>query len=177
MNSIAYSCPNGHLHLIEDNVFVEAIENKIVVTTLNNYVMPLMRYDIGDMGTLDSVKCPFNSNPIIKINRCRYNEHIVTSETGKLNPYILSSIIERITDEIGYVILQYQFIQTSYYEFFVKLVIDSNFNEWKDAIVNIFKKNIKDEYLKKCKFNFEFYNDRLLNENTEKLHFFKNEII
>lgn len=57
---------NG-LHIIEDNNFIEVIDSagkpcepgakgEIVVTTLNNYSMPLIRYKIGDVGVLQTYK-------------------------------------------------------------------------------------------------------------------------
>ena len=61
MNSIAYECPCGNLHCFETNVKVEVLddadrqleegmEGQLCVTTLNNFVMPLIRYKVGDYG-------------------------------------------------------------------------------------------------------------------------------
>ena len=52
-------------HLNEDNVFVEILDDNdqptttgnITVTKLNNYLMPLIRYQIGDIGTLEQYHC------------------------------------------------------------------------------------------------------------------------
>lgn len=177
MNSIAYMCPNGHLHIMEDNVFIEEINNRFIISTLNNYAMPLLRYDIGDTGSIFFDKCPFNSSPIIVLNKCRKNEYIKTEDGKRLNPYILSNIIESITDEIGYIILQYQFIQTSYYEFIVKFNLDKRYSKWENTVKELFYKYIKDDFLKKCTFNFQFCNDELLDKKSGKMHFFVNQIM
>jgi phenylacetate-CoA ligase len=56
---IAFECPRGSLHVNSDNVYLEADENKhAIVTTLRNYAMPLIRYDLGDIIEISEDKCP-----------------------------------------------------------------------------------------------------------------------
>lgn len=56
---IAYECPNGSLHVMATNLVVEILDREgnevspgesgeVVVTDLNNYAMPLIRYRVGD---------------------------------------------------------------------------------------------------------------------------------
>lgn len=58
VNSIAYECPEGNLHCMEDNVYVEILDDEgnpvpegeagnIYVTTCHNHAMPFIRYGIG----------------------------------------------------------------------------------------------------------------------------------
>ena len=58
---IAYSCPEGSLHLMMENLYVEVLREdgttaavgepgEIVLTDLTNRAMPLIRYRIGDFG-------------------------------------------------------------------------------------------------------------------------------
>lgn len=58
---IAYACPEGRLHVMADNVVVEALRpdgtpadpgeaGELVITDLNNRAMPLIRYRVGDFG-------------------------------------------------------------------------------------------------------------------------------
>ncbi len=64
---IAYECPHHRMHLNSDNVIVEIMNGKndnqgngfgeLVVTNLNNYMMPIIRYKIGDMGNVLSGEC------------------------------------------------------------------------------------------------------------------------
>lgn len=60
---IAYECPEGTLHLIPTNHFVELLRDdgtpaapgepgSVVITDLNNAVMPLIRYRVGDTASL-----------------------------------------------------------------------------------------------------------------------------
>jgi phenylacetate-CoA ligase len=66
MSSIASECKDhSGLHITMDHTLVEVVdengiacppgvEGEIVVTTLNNFSMPLIRYKIGDIGTMSS---------------------------------------------------------------------------------------------------------------------------
>ena len=72
MNGIAYECPNNHLHVLEDNVYVEVYckdainkygEGEAIVTNLNNWGMPLIRYNQADRIILSQCKddCSYDS--------------------------------------------------------------------------------------------------------------------
>ncbi|NLD88082.1 MAG: phenylacetate--CoA ligase family protein [Clostridiales bacterium] len=66
---LAYECPNGAMHIIEENVYVEILDpvtlkeitdgsvGLIAVTDLTNYAMPRLRYILGDIGSLSSDTC------------------------------------------------------------------------------------------------------------------------
>lgn len=61
VGDIACSCDLGKLHVSEWNNFIEVdSKNKIgnfFVTNLNNYAMPIIRYDIGDIGSKIKHRC------------------------------------------------------------------------------------------------------------------------
>ena len=61
--SIAGECKDGLIHIFSFNNYLEIVdqnnnpiiegqEGRIIVTTLHNYSMPLIRYEIGDMAVL-----------------------------------------------------------------------------------------------------------------------------
>jgi len=64
---IAHECPEGNLHVTSENVFVEIIRHgervstgqagEIVVTHLDAYGMPMIRYRTGDIGKLKAGRC------------------------------------------------------------------------------------------------------------------------
>jgi phenylacetate-CoA ligase len=66
---IAHECPEGGMHLCAENVIVEIIDGdaqpvptgetgEIVVTHLDAYAMPFIRYRTGDIGRLKPGRCP-----------------------------------------------------------------------------------------------------------------------
>lgn len=63
---IAYECPSHHMHIIDENVFVQSINNELCITTLVNYCMPLIKYNIGDVGNIeDNSGCNYSSSRYI----------------------------------------------------------------------------------------------------------------
>jgi phenylacetate-CoA ligase len=73
VGAIAGQCERGAMHLFVFNNWVEVVDEKnqpvgpgqqgrILVTTLHNYAMPLIRYDIGDTAVLGDAYCPCGSN-------------------------------------------------------------------------------------------------------------------
>lgn len=65
---IAAECPAGSMHILTDNVYVEICRNDepvapgefgdIVVTSLSNRAMPLVRCRVGDSGSISAQPCP-----------------------------------------------------------------------------------------------------------------------
>lgn len=45
---IAYECPCGNMHVVMENVIVEEEDGEIIVTNLNSFSMPIIRYKLGD---------------------------------------------------------------------------------------------------------------------------------
>ncbi len=65
---IAHECPRGRMHLTAENVIVETVDpqgcslpvgqvGEIVVTHLDAYAMPFIRYRTGDVGRLEPGRC------------------------------------------------------------------------------------------------------------------------
>ncbi|HWP59897.1 MAG TPA: hypothetical protein VNL14_18545 [Candidatus Acidoferrales bacterium] len=62
---IAFECPAGRLHVNQEQVYVEALApesgapgGKLLITDLENYGQPFIRYQIGDYGELSDERCP-----------------------------------------------------------------------------------------------------------------------
>jgi phenylacetate-CoA ligase len=66
---VAWECRDGRLHVNAEHVLVEIVDEagrsaepgvlgRMLVTTLQNSVMPLVRYEIGDWGALAGGRCP-----------------------------------------------------------------------------------------------------------------------
>lgn len=71
VSQIATECKahNG-LHIVMENQYVEVEENKIIVTNLNNYAMPFIRYRIGDMASqiaMEACACGRHSERLLGI--------------------------------------------------------------------------------------------------------------
>jgi phenylacetate-CoA ligase len=96
VGNIAHEC-NFHegLHILSENNLVEVLNNdnepvkkgelgKIVVTNLNNYGMPFIRYEIGDMAVLSDKECSCGRGmPLLERVVGRQSD-IIYSPSGKL---------------------------------------------------------------------------------------------
>jgi phenylacetate-CoA ligase len=68
VGAFAYECPQGNMHIYSENVFVELLKDGlpvppgkdgvITVTGLNNYCLPLIRYQLDDIGFFPDGDCP-----------------------------------------------------------------------------------------------------------------------
>ncbi|MEO0092280.1 MAG: hypothetical protein ABIK61_06200 [candidate division WOR-3 bacterium] len=107
--AIAQECKehNG-LHVFIDSYFVESLENQeIIVTDLENYIMPFIRYQTGDFGVLkkDICKCgrPF---PLMEITYGRVSDLIVTSNGQFLRASFFASLVKKNQE-----VRQFQIVQ------------------------------------------------------------------
>ncbi|MDR7438928.1 MAG: hypothetical protein QN181_03420 [Armatimonadota bacterium] len=62
---LAFECPEGTLHLVSESAYLETLPDphlpeggRILVTSLHNRLFPLLRYEIGDTGTVEEAACP-----------------------------------------------------------------------------------------------------------------------
>ncbi len=122
---IAFECQDGNLHINSDHVYLESIKSEefadtgsLVVTELNNSYNPLIRYQLGDLGSIseDSCKCGIGF-PILKNLTGREGNFIVTP----MDQYIFSAILS-YTFKDG--IKQFQGIQNKKDELIIKIVRD-----------------------------------------------------
>jgi phenylacetate-CoA ligase len=61
---IANECPQGGLHIFAEGMYVEVLEagsdgrGEIVISNLDSFTLPLIRFRTGDLGVLESSDCP-----------------------------------------------------------------------------------------------------------------------
>ena len=122
MNAIAYESPDHHMYVLDDNVYVEiknsdsfsrSGEGKTIITNLNNYAMPLIRYDQGDV-VLANV-----SSHIKNMIGCQHTitiDHIkgrvcksLSKSVPELSQYVLSDIVSEANNIFKDCIPSYRF--------------------------------------------------------------------
>jgi len=105
--NIACECRRGHMHVFTDMVWLEAQAGELIVTSLTNRLMPLIRYAIGDAGALSDAHCdcglPF---PLMQMGVCRQNDFIVAPDGRRLHPAFFNRLLYGQTD-----VQAYQFVQ------------------------------------------------------------------
>lgn len=109
--NMAVECQHGNQHVFSDMVYMESVqedgESKLLVTSLTNRVMPFIRYQIGDSGTLKAGECSCGSPfPMMEMGLCRSNDIIRTPAGKRIYPSYFIHLLDELSG-----IRQYQFEQ------------------------------------------------------------------
>ena len=115
---IAWECPAGGMHVNADVVRLEVlddtnqpvpdgVEGHLVATLLVNTAMPLLRYRIGDRGSLLTGRCdcghPF---PLLGVVTGRGADVLVLAGGRRVSPYAVTCAMEQVGDVLRYQVTQ-----------------------------------------------------------------------
>lgn len=178
VNSIAYECPEGKLHCLTDNIYLETVGEKeeLCVTTLQNRAMPLVRFNLEDRGKIVSGQsCPCGcSGDILELSAGRANDWIIRSDGSRRHPYLLMQLIDNLNEEMDGMILQYQIIQKDFDRFLINIITEEEvFKEIEGEIDRGIKKRLEDNVTVEV----EWSEHLLPAEETGKLAVFRSEIM
>lgn len=105
--NIACECRHGNMHVFTDMVWLESVGGPLLITSLTNRLMPMIRYENGDSGELLEGECacglPF---PLMQMEVCRQNDFIVAPGGKRLHPSFFNRLLYGKTQ-----VAQYQFVQ------------------------------------------------------------------
>src|SRR5918996_132220 len=118
VKEIAWQCPvRAGYHVNADWLVVEFDSNdpapgrpagRLLVTSLYNFAMPLLRYEVGDAGFALEERCPCGRGlPLILPTLGRSVDHVALANGTLVPPYSLTCAVEAIEG-----MQQYQFVQT-----------------------------------------------------------------
>lgn len=130
VGSIAHECEARSLHIMAENLIVEsdAAEagqaGELIITDLHNTVTPLIRYRLGDYGTLSNRSCTCGKTlPLIENIHGRAYDLIILPDGRKVHPELLMYVFEEFKAQSG-AIKQFQALQTAPNRFILKLVVN-----------------------------------------------------
>jgi len=119
--NIACECRHGNMHVFSDMVWLESANGQLLVTSLTNRLMPMIRYENGDCGELLEGECacglPF---PLMAMGLCRSNDFIVAPGGRRLHPSFFNRLLYGRTE-----VRQYQFVQDDPQRVVLRLVADA----------------------------------------------------
>ena len=181
LGTIAYECPCGNMHILQDNVFLEVNSSEIngnpstgraLVTGLINTVMPLIRYEIGDILTINKSKSDckcHNTNNELQIIHGRTINSIDTPEL-KLNSYILISCIDAINNDLDNLIREYMFrYSLKRKQLTCIFCLEKQYDSWKTTIKEHFEKQIQKYRIDTHKINIIYkYQERIVWDKLSK---------
>ncbi len=120
--NIAWECRHGNMHVFADLVYLESVqgegEDRLLVTSLTNRLMPFIRYDIGDSGHLLEGECACGSPfPLMEMGMCRQND-LIRSRAGKrIHPGFFNHLLDGQAQ-----VRQFQWVQRDFERIALNLV-------------------------------------------------------
>lgn len=149
VNTIAYECPHHRMHIIKNNVFAECYrdnsfyedgEGELIITSLTNKAMPLIRYNQGDIVKIRKLKdsCPCGSSePIIEKIYGRSIETIKLDASNELTPLVFLDLMASIINLYDSAIVHYKFVYSrSSKKVICYIVLNKKFQSWYNNITN-----------------------------------------
>lgn len=163
---VAYQCGHGNnYHIVAECNIVEIIKEgkkakqgevgEVVITELNNYAMPLIRYKIGDLAVAvdENAVCPCGRGlPMIGEIQGRLQSVVV----GTSNQFIPGTFFNRVFFKHDLAIRQYQIVQEKRGELIIKIIKGNIFT---DPVLNEILKDIKKHMGEDLKIVVEFVNE------------------
>jgi phenylacetate-CoA ligase len=168
VGSIASECKaHDGLHIMMAHNIVEIVdregracrpgeEGEIVITNLNNFSMPFIRYKIGDLGIMaDYAPCPCGCNyPKLEHISGRVTDTFLTADGAAVSPgYFIHLIGVVIRDSA---IEKFQVVQRGLRDVVVRIVRNGDIHE---AILTRIEGDIKRAMGKDCAVTFEYTNN------------------
>jgi phenylacetate-CoA ligase len=133
--TIAHECGHGGKHITMERLFVEVAgeeerqwgvePGELIITDLDNFGMPMIRYCIGDMGGLEerTQSCPCGRGLSLMKDVSGRSFDLVRTPTGSLLPGTFWTILTRAVPGI----VQFQVVQKKLDEIELRICTDSSF--------------------------------------------------
>ena len=146
---IACECPEGHLHINEDWVILEPVDqdnrpvkfgelsDKVLITNLANHIQPFIRYELTDRVIMHDEPCPCGRHSRWLEIEGRTDDTLIFEGGLKVAPMSLYKILEEVN-----AIRRFQLVQTAPDKLELRLVSeepDAAFTEAGERLTAFFK--------------------------------------
>ncbi len=172
---IAFQCPEGRMHVMSHNVFVEVVkdgrpvmdeEGEIVVTELNARTMPFIRYRMNDRGVMLSERCSCRLPlPLIEVSAGRLRGQL-TLPSGR----IVYDAIFSYTFKKG--VAAFKAVQTTTEDVCIYIVAEPDLT---DELMEQHLAMLREKTFGEIRFTVKRV-DALPRERSGKLRYFVNEL-
>lgn len=117
VSSIAFECERGVKHIVEEHLVVETLDERgepvweepgrLVLTDLDNLAMPLIRYEVGDVGVLSREPCACGrSSLILKTVEGRAQDALRSRDGRSLPAIFFADRFSRLRSITAYQVVQ-----------------------------------------------------------------------
>ncbi|MCT4686738.1 phenylacetate--CoA ligase family protein [Vallitalea sp.] len=136
---LAYECKCNKMHAWTNHLIIEVVKNnkpvpdgtlgELVVTSLTNFCMPLIRYRIGDIVMMEDTNCTCgNKQQILTPKWGRVGSLLTTSERT-ISSNLLKCIFDDFMGQYENSVLEYQVVQIDFNYMKIYLVPDSKYDK------------------------------------------------
>lgn len=178
--NIAMQCKDSdNLHINYDSLYIDIIsdgknvideEGDILITCFENKVFPLIKYEIGDKGTILSSNCTCGMPlPQLKKIKGRTSDSVYTPS----GMYIDGSYLSSIFDDFPSIFDQFQIYQAKDYSLNISVKIYNDNAETKEAL-DIIKKTLETKVNNEVPVNISIVNH--INDDRGKIRYIISEI-
>lgn len=126
---IAFECPQGGLHISHENLFIEFLVDgrsaeageraEMVITNLNDWIHPLVRYKVGDVAAPSAKSCICGRTlPLIEELGGRVHDSIRTPQGRTIHGLFFTHLFDRLPE-----VAQFRVIQRRIDGFVIELVV------------------------------------------------------
>lgn len=167
MNAIAFECPEHHMHILEDNVYVEVRndnglfrfgEGEAIITNLNNMAMPLVRYNQQDRIIVVRLQNPCyygGSNTVVEVVKGRLSDNISTNGE-EINLYMLTELVAEANNQFNDIIREYKFTYSNQKQTLTcHIKIDEDDEQWFANVRKMLFYTIHNKFQQGVPFQFE----------------------
>jgi phenylacetate-CoA ligase len=138
---LAYECPEGSMHIVSENVFIEIDEQSaisgnllsgdVLVTNLESFAYPFLRYRVGDQVTLSDKQCKCGRGlPCLEHIEGRKTDWLTDTTGKKIHGLVVAHTIGKVQG-----IRQFQIIQTQPDKIVIKVAKNSLYKESDDEFI------------------------------------------
>ncbi|OOG20660.1 hypothetical protein B1C78_17045 [Thioalkalivibrio denitrificans] len=136
---LAYECPEGSMHVVAENVFLEVdpdtspdgdpARGDVLVTNLESFAYPFIRYRVGDQVTLSDKSCSCGRGlPRLERIEGRRTDWLVDSAGRKIHGLVVAHTIAKVQG-----IRQFQIVQKTPTELHIRIVKNNLYKDSDDA--------------------------------------------
>jgi phenylacetate-CoA ligase len=155
VGSIAHECERGKLHVMQENLLVEILDEhgreasrgELVVTDLHNRATPLLRYRLGDFASSSPEPCTCGRG-LTTLERVhgRAYDFVRTPDGLRVHPEAIIYVFEMMKGD-GVPVRQFQVEQVKMDTLVVRLVCSEGFTQANEqAITQLLHKHVSDKF-------------------------------
>ncbi len=178
---IAETCRYDRMHLNNDNVYLELVDEQdniinecnkvgmVVITALNQFTMPFIRYRTNDYAMFLDDQCQCGEKISLQLCKCRENQYIWVDGKKRSGEDFVRKVLrmveyDKVFQDISYIMLRE--ITDNEFELLINRIRES------DLFEKIFLKHIRKEIKRDVKVNFIYVNELEFSDINPKGYIF-----